>query len=220
MFTREPLSSYPELLFQAQPVVGSSGVVKPLQMALQGAHIQLCVSIQIVLQQSLVDEGVLHLRRKPRRWAGRSSSFSLPDYFLQFFSSIRHRRGCFPASSLVSASWAVSPRYRGSMRVNTYICLDKLTALFPYSAHRAEDIHPLLHVHHVDHAVNDNERPGPAHPGTVETRSRRRHEAFAVTKCGGEMCRTARCIHIAQTVTPCSVSPMCLLCVFSVSSLS
>ncbi|TNN81866.1 hypothetical protein EYF80_007995 [Liparis tanakae] len=51
----------------AQPVVGRSGVVKPLQMALQRAHIQLRVSIQIVLQQSLVDEGVLHLRRKKRR---------------------------------------------------------------------------------------------------------------------------------------------------------
>lgn len=64
MFNSELLSSYPELLLQAQPVVGSPGVVKPLQMALQRAHIQFCVSIQIVLQQSLVDEGVLHLRRK------------------------------------------------------------------------------------------------------------------------------------------------------------
>lgn len=39
MFKRELLSSYPELLLQAQPVVGSPGVVKPLQMALQRAHI-------------------------------------------------------------------------------------------------------------------------------------------------------------------------------------
>lgn len=64
MFKSELLSSYPELLLQAQPVVGRPGVVKPLQMALQRAHIELCVSIQVVLQQSLVDEGVLHLRRK------------------------------------------------------------------------------------------------------------------------------------------------------------
>lgn len=66
MFKSERLSSYPELLLQAQPVVGSPGVVKPLQMALQRAHIQLRVSVQIVLQQSLVDEGVLHLRRETR----------------------------------------------------------------------------------------------------------------------------------------------------------
>lgn len=60
------LSSYPELLLQAQPVVGSPGVVKPVQMALQRAHIQLGVSVQVVLQQSLVDEGVLHLRERRR----------------------------------------------------------------------------------------------------------------------------------------------------------
>lgn len=62
MSESEPLSSYPELLLQAQPVVGSPGAVKPLQMALQRAHIQLRVSIQVVLQQSLVDKGILHLR--------------------------------------------------------------------------------------------------------------------------------------------------------------
>lgn len=39
MFRSEILSTYPELLLQAQPVVGSPGVVKPLQMALQRAHI-------------------------------------------------------------------------------------------------------------------------------------------------------------------------------------
>lgn len=39
IFKSERLSSYPELLLQAQPVVGSPGVVKPLQMALQRAHI-------------------------------------------------------------------------------------------------------------------------------------------------------------------------------------
>lgn len=59
--------SYPELLLQAQPVVRSPGVVQPLQMALQRAHIQLCVSVQVVLQQSLVDEGVLHLRGEEGR---------------------------------------------------------------------------------------------------------------------------------------------------------
>lgn len=66
MFESELLFSYPELLLQAQPVVRRPRVVKPLQMALQRAHIQLCVSIQIVLQQSLVDEGVLHLRGRKR----------------------------------------------------------------------------------------------------------------------------------------------------------
>ena len=67
MFKSERLSSYPELLLQAQPVVGSPGVVKPLQMALQRAHIELRVSVQVVLQQSLVDEGVLHLRKRKRQ---------------------------------------------------------------------------------------------------------------------------------------------------------
>ena len=52
---------HPELFLQAQPVKGSSGVVEHVQMTLQGAHIQLCVPIQEVLQQSLVDERVLHL---------------------------------------------------------------------------------------------------------------------------------------------------------------
>lgn len=88
-------------------------------------------------------------------------------------------------SSLVYAtravSRAVSPRYNRSERVNTYICLDELTALFSYSAHKAKDIHPLFHVHHVDHAVNDNERPSPPNPGTVETQTRRRHKVFSVT---------------------------------------
>lgn len=65
-------------------------------------------------------------------------------------------------------SCAVSPRYNRSERVNTYICLDELTALLSYSAHKAEDIHPLFHVHHVDHAVNDNERPSPPNPSTVQ----------------------------------------------------
>lgn len=71
MFKSERLSSYPELLLQAQPVVGSPGVVKPLQMALQRAHIQLRVSVQVVLQQSLVDEGVLHLRKEDRKKKGK-----------------------------------------------------------------------------------------------------------------------------------------------------
>ena len=30
-------------------------------MTLQGADVQLCVPVQVVLQQGLVDEGVLHL---------------------------------------------------------------------------------------------------------------------------------------------------------------
>lgn len=65
-------------------------------------------------------------------------------------------------------SSAVSPRNNRSERVTAYICLDELTALLSYSAHKAEDIRPLFHVHHVDHAVNDNERPSPPHPGAVE----------------------------------------------------
>lgn len=56
----------------------------------------------------------------------------------------------------------------GSGGVNAYICLDELTALLSYSAHGAEDIHPLFHVHHVDHAVNDDKRPGPPHPSAAE----------------------------------------------------
>jgi len=77
-----------------------------------------------------------------------------------------------------AASLAVSSRYNRSEGVNSYICLDKLTALFSYSAHRAKDIHSLLHVHHVDHAVNDNERPSPPDSGTVETNNRK---VFSVT---------------------------------------
>ena len=54
-------SAYPELLLQAQPVVGGPGVVEPVEVALQGADVQLRVPVQVVLQQGLVDEGVLHL---------------------------------------------------------------------------------------------------------------------------------------------------------------
>lgn len=70
---------------------------------------------------------------------------------------------------LQRAGSAVSPRSRGgSGGVKAYICLDELTALLSYSAHAAKDIHPLFHVHHVDHAVNDDKRPGPPHPGAAE----------------------------------------------------
>lgn len=62
----------------------------------------------------------------------------------------------------------------GSGGVSAYICLDELTALLPYSAHGAEDIHPLFRVHHVDHAVNDDKRPGPPHPGAAERQRDRR----------------------------------------------
>lgn len=94
MFKSELLSSYPELLLQAQPVVGSPGVVKPLQMALQRAHIELCVSVQIVFQQSLVDEGVLHLRRQMREVRGNKvlevAAIVLSHIFLLFL----HLRHC------------------------------------------------------------------------------------------------------------------------------
>lgn len=170
------LSSYPELLLQAQPVVGSPGVVKPVQMALQRAHIQLGVSVQKVLQQSLVDEGVLHLRERRRRRGGRSlvSSNSL-----------------FCSPRLVCAATAASGGFGcqseepgGSGGVNAYICLDELTALLSYSAHGAKDIHPLLHVHHVDHAVNDDKRPGPPHPGAAERKQQtagNKHGAFCLS---------------------------------------
>lgn len=76
-------------------------------------------------------------------------------------------------------SGAVSPGYNRSERVNTYICLDKLTALLSYSAHKAKDIQSLFCVHHVDHAVNDNERPSPPNPGAAQTQTRRRHKVLA-----------------------------------------
>lgn len=109
-------------------------------------------------------------QRKWRRQRGKSSCFSLPNNFLLFS---HHRNDCFFFLGLFmpwleQVSWAVSPKYNRSKRVNSYICLDELTALFSYSAHKAKDIHPLFHVHHVDHAVNDNERPSSPHPSTVE----------------------------------------------------
>lgn len=90
------LSSYPELFLQAQPVVGSPGVVKPVQMALQRAHIQLGVSVQVVLQQSLVDEGVLHLRERRHQRAARSLVLSK----LSLLLFLHHRHGSLlPAPS-------------------------------------------------------------------------------------------------------------------------
>lgn len=98
------LSFYPELLLQAQPVVGSPGVVKPVQMALQRAHIQLGVSVQEVLQQSLVDEGVLHLRERRHQRGGRS--LVLSNSLLLFW---HHRHGSlFPLPRLVCAATAAS----------------------------------------------------------------------------------------------------------------
>lgn len=62
-------------------------------MALQRAHIELCVSIQIVFQQSLVDEGVLHLRRKIREVRGNKvlegAALVLSHDFLLFLN-LRH----------------------------------------------------------------------------------------------------------------------------------
>lgn len=172
------LSSYPELLLQAQPVVGSPGVVKPVQMALQRAHIQLGVSIQEVLQQSLVDEGVLHLRERRHQRGGRTLVLSnLSRLFWH------HRHGVVPPppAPLACLRRDCSERVQLSVRgaagsggVSAYICLDELTALLSYSAHGAEDIHPLFRVHHVDHAVNDDKRPGPPHPGAAEREKRNR----------------------------------------------
>lgn len=71
-------------------------------------------------------------------------------------------------------SRAVGSRCSGSDGVVTYVCLDELTALLSYSAHKAEDVHSLLHVHHVDHAVNDNERPRPPDSGAAKTKTRER----------------------------------------------
>lgn len=111
------LSSYPELLLQAQPVVGSPGVVKPVQMALQRAHIQLGVSVQEVLQQSLVDEGVLHLRGRRHQRGGRTLVLS---NLSRLFWHHRHGPPPLPPRSLglfaprlQRAGSAVSPRSRG-----------------------------------------------------------------------------------------------------------
>lgn len=108
------LSSYPELLLQAQPVVGSPGVVKPVEMALQRAHIQLGVSVQEVLQQSLVDEGVLHLRERRHQRGGRTlvlSNLSASVLASQPPPSPRSL-GLF-APRLQRAGSAVSPWSRG-----------------------------------------------------------------------------------------------------------
>lgn len=90
-----------------------------------------------------------------------------------------------------AVSRAVSPRYNRSERVNTYICLDELTALFSYSAHKAKHVHPLFHVHHVDHAVNDNERPSPPHPGTARNTNK---------KAQGLLCSKQPSVAIKQCV--------------------
>lgn len=110
---------------------------------------------------------------RQREWGkqrARSTCFSFVKLFPTILASdmvVFRFLGLF-MPRLQRMSSAVSPRNNRSERVNTYICLDELTALFSYSAHKAKDIHPLFHVHHVDHAVNDNERPSPPHPGTVE----------------------------------------------------
>lgn len=56
----------PELLLQADLVEARGAALQRLQVPLQGGHVQLGVPVQVVLQQGLVNEGVLHLRR--RRW--------------------------------------------------------------------------------------------------------------------------------------------------------
>lgn len=149
-------------------------------MALQRAHIQLGVSVQVVLQQSLVDEGVLHLRRKTvskEKKKKKKRKVALVYQIKAFLTILASYPRLFfqlvyATTRAEESSRAVSPRCGGSDRVNTYICLDELTALLSDSAHRAEHIHPLFHVHHVDHAVNDNERPGPPNSSTVEKATR------------------------------------------------
>lgn len=98
-----------------------------------------------------------------------------------------------------AASRAVSPRHNGSERVNTYICLDELTALLSYSAHKAKHIHPLFHVHHVDHAVNDNERPSPPHPGTAQSKHKKAQGLLSSKQPGSALKqRVRRSIDILQ----------------------
>lgn len=91
--------------------------MKPVQMALQRAHIQLGVSVQVVLQQSLVDEGVLHLRER-RRHQRAARSLVLSKNSPRLFLHHRHGSPLLPLPRLVCAATAasegsaVSPRSR------------------------------------------------------------------------------------------------------------
>lgn len=54
------------------------------------------------------------------------------------------------------------------MSGNTYISLDELRALLPYSGHKPKDIQPLLYMHHVNHGVYDDKCSSPSYTSTEE----------------------------------------------------
>lgn len=57
-----PTSTHPEFLLQSDLVEVRGAAVQGLQVLFQGGHVQLRVSVEVVLQQGLVNERVLHLR--------------------------------------------------------------------------------------------------------------------------------------------------------------
>lgn len=66
-----------ELRLQTTAASARRGGVEFGQMGLQRGHLQLCVSVQIVLQQRLEDEHVLHLQTKRGDVRGRRSTAAL-----------------------------------------------------------------------------------------------------------------------------------------------
>lgn len=120
-----------ELRLQTTAASAGRGGVEFGQMGLQRGHLQLRVSVQIVLQQRLEDEHVLHLR-------GRREG------------NVRGRRF---AAALQGTQEAGNS--------GPYVSLDHLTALCPDPGDEAEHVHLPLRHHHVQHGVNDDEGARP-----------------------------------------------------------
>lgn len=120
-----------ELRLQTTATSAGRGGVEFGQMGLQRGHLQLRVSVQIVLQQRLEDEHVLHLQR--RRGV-----------------DVRGRRSVAALQGTQEAG-----------NSEPYVSLDHLTALRPDPGDEAEHVHLPLGHHHVQHGVDDDEGARP-----------------------------------------------------------
>lgn len=65
----------------------------------------------------------------------------------------------------------------GPQQQQTHVGLDELRALLSDPGHKAEHVHLLLGVHHVDHGVDDDEGAGPAHAGAAGREAGRSRES-------------------------------------------
>lgn len=131
-------SDYSEFLFEPDSVHVYVSTVESVQVALQWGNVQLRVTIQVMLQQSLVNKRVLHLQK------------------------CKHDSGTPQRSCMRYGEEEFDPLDRRT----SYVCLYKLAALVSNPGHTAEDVHSAFGMHHVHQGIDHNEGPGPSDSST------------------------------------------------------